>query len=188
MRLRRLFGALLLGCPRVLAAQDSSSLDPATPKSERGLKWSLAAGYGFSVQLSRGQAEEKLVLIAPAVSYAFSRRFEVFVEGHLAGYFAPDGYMLGIVPIGGRYYFSAGTVRPYLALGAGFGWTNLEELEELDRRFNYILQACVGARLNRPGGGAWTVEARINHLSNAGTVLPNLGLNAIVFLGGWRFP
>ena len=148
----------------------------------------MAAGYGFSIQLSRGRAEEHLLLVTPAAAYPFSRRFELYVEGHLSGYFAPDGYMLGIVPIGPRYYFSAEMLQPYLALGAGFGWTTLDELEELDRRFNYILQAGIGLRWNQPNGGAWTFETRINHLSNAGTVLPNLGLNSIVFLGGWRFP
>jgi Lipid A 3-O-deacylase (PagL) len=156
-------------------------------QAERRLRWSLAAGYGFSIQLSRGRAEEQLVLVAPAVAYPFSRHFELFVEGHLSGFFTPDGYMLGLVPIGGRYYFSGGKTQPYLALGAGFGWTNLEELDELDRRFNYILQASVGVRWNRPDESAWTLEARISHISNAATVLPNLGLNSIVFLGGWRF-
>jgi hypothetical protein len=180
-------GALLLSCARLLPAEEPPP-EPAAPAFRSRLEWSLAAGYGFSVKLSRGRAEEHLLLVTPAVAWPFSRRFELFVEGHLSGYFTPEGYMLGIVPIGGRYFFSSDTVQPYLALGAGFGWTNLEDLDELDRRFNYILQASLGARWNRPGGGAWTLEARINHLSNAGTVLPNLGLNSIVFLGGWRFP
>jgi hypothetical protein len=184
----RVLGALLLSCARILPAEESPRSEAEAPKPEGRLKWSLAAGYGFSVKLSRGRAEEKLLLVAPAVAYPFSRRFELFVEGHLSGYFSPDGYMLGIVPIGGRYYFSSGETQPYLALGAGFGWTNLEDLDELDRRFNYILQACVGVRWNRPEGNAWTLEARISHLSNAGTVLPNLGLNSVVFLAGWRFP
>jgi hypothetical protein len=188
MRLRGIFGALLLSCAQVLPAEETASPDPAAPEFWGRLKWSVAAGYGFSVKLSRGRSEEHLLLVTPAVAYPFSTRFELFVEGHLSGYFTPDGYMLGLVPIGGRYSFSADTLQPYLALGAGFGWTNLEELDELDRRFNYILQAGVGVRWNRPGGGAWAFEARINHLSNAGTVLPNLGLNSIVFLGGWRFP
>jgi len=184
MRLRGSVGACLVSCARFLGAQEPPPPDAATPEPEGRLEWSLAAGYGFTVKLSRGRSEEQLLLVAPAVAYPLSRRFELFVEGHLSGYFTPDGYMLGIVPIGGRYFFSAGATQPYLALGAGFGWTNLEELDELDRRFNYILQACAGVRWK----SAWSLEARISHLSNAGTVLPNLGLNAIVFLGGWRFP
>ncbi len=188
MKLRGVFGALLLSCARVLRAEESPSPDARAPTFWGRLQWSVAAGYGFSVKLNRGRAEEQLVLVTPAVAYPFSRRFELFVEGHLSGYFTPDGYMLGLVPIGGRYAFSADTVQPYLSLGAGFGWTNLEELDELDRRFNYILLAGLGIRWNRPKGGAWTFEARMNHLSNAGTVLPNLGLNSVVFLGGWRFP
>ena len=34
---------------------------------------------------------------------------------------------------------------------------------------------------------AWTLEARLSHVSNAGTATPNLGLNGLVFLAGWRF-
>ena len=184
MNLRGVFGAFLVSWARILGAQETPSPDAAAQDSQGRLRWSLAAGYGFTIKLSRGRAEEQLLLVTPAVAYAFSRQFELFVEGHLSGFFTPDGYMLGIVPIGARYSFSAGATQPYLALGAGFGWTNLEELDELDRRFNYILQACLGVRWK----GAWSIEARISHLSNAGTVLPNLGLNAIVFLGGWRFP
>jgi hypothetical protein len=188
MKLRALLGNFALACARILGAQDLPPADAADASFGSRLKWSVAAGYGFSVKLSRGRSEEQLVLVTPAVAYPFSRRFELFVEGHLAGYFRPDGYMLGIVPIGARYQFSAEAVQPYVAIGAGFGWTNLEELDELDRRFNYILQGGVGLRWNQPAGGAWTLEARIDHLSNAGTVLPNLGLNSLVFLGGWRFP
>ncbi len=186
MKLRGVWAIVLLAWPLLLPAQEEAR--PGAAKSERGIQWSLAGGYGFTVQLNRGRSEEQLVLFAPAVAYPFSRRFELFVEGHLSGFFTPEGYMLGIVPIGGRYYFSGGATQPYLALGAGFGWTNLEELDELDRRFNYILQACVGVRGNRPDGSAWTLEARLSHISNAGTVPPNLGLNAVVFLAGWRFP
>jgi hypothetical protein len=184
MRLRGISAALLLSWARLLAAQEAERLEP---KTERGLKWSLAAGYGFTVQLSRGRSEEQLVLFAPAAAFPLSRRFELVAEGHFSGFFTPDGYMLGLVPLGVRYYFAEGATQPYLALGAGFGWTNLEELDEIDRRFNYLLQACVGVRLNRRDRNAWTLEARISHISNAGTVLPNLGLNAVVFLGGWRF-
>ena len=106
-----------------LGRRQTPSPDAAARDSQGRLRWSLAAGYGFTVKLSRGRAEEQLLLVTPAVAYAFSRPFELFVEGHLSGFFTPDGYMLGIVPIGARYSFSAGATQPYLALGAGFGWT-----------------------------------------------------------------
>jgi hypothetical protein len=175
---------VLLFAARVAVAEEVSSAEPKIP---RGLRWSVAAGYGFSVKLSRGRAEEHSLLVTPAAAYSLSRRFELVAEAHLQGFFTPDAYMLGLVPIGARYFFADTPTRAYAALGAGFGWTNLEELDELDRRFNYILQIGVGM-LGQRRDGAWTAEVRLSHISNAGTVLPNLGLNSVVFLGGWRFP
>jgi Lipid A 3-O-deacylase (PagL) len=188
MRRAGVSAAILLFAATALAAEEIDRTVEAPTKTKRGLRWSVAAGYGFSVKLSRGRAEEHSLLVAPAAAYPLSRRFELVAEAHLQGFFTPDGYMLGLVPIGARYFFSDATARPYLALGAGFGWTNLDELDELDRRFNYMLQACVGVLFDRGGGSGWTLEARLSHISNAGTVLPNLGLNSVVFLGGWRFP
>jgi hypothetical protein len=188
MKLSSAWVVLLLSVPRLLAAQAEAPPAADAPKTGGRLKWSIAAGYGFTVQLNRGRSEEQLVLVAPAVAYPLSRRFELVAEGHFSGYFTPDGYMLGIVPFGVRYRFSDAAMQPYVALGAGFGWTDLVELDELDRRLNFILQGGIGLRWNQPKGGAWTLETRLSHLSNAGTVRPNLGLNALVFLGGWRFP
>jgi lipid A 3-O-deacylase PagL len=179
----RWLAAAALACPALaLEAQT-----PAPEESDRSPRWSLSGGYGFSVQLSRGRAEEQAFVFVPAVSFPLSARLEWTVEGHLAGYFRPDGYMLGWRPLGARFFFGGGRAQPYASLGAGFGWTDLAGLEEIDRRFNYLLQASIGVRRRLPDGSAWTLEARMDHISNAGTVLPNLGLNTLVFLGGWRF-
>lgn len=179
---RRLLAAAALACPAL--ALDART--PAPPESDRSPQWSLSAGYGFSVRLSRGRAEEHAFFFVPAVSFPLSARLEWTVEGHFAGYFQPSGYMLGAMPVGIRYFFGTGRAQPYASLGAGLGWTNLTELEEIDRRFNYLLQSSIGVRGRLPDGSAWTLEARLAHISNAGTILPNLGLNSVVFLGGWR--
>ena len=184
MRRASTWAAVYLFGARLVGAEEAA---PAAAKTERSLQWSIAAGYGASVKLSRGRADEHSLLVAPAVAYSLSRRFELVAEAHLQGFFKPVGYMLGLVPTGGRFLFAEAATQPYFGIGLGFGWTNLDELDELDRRFNYMLQACVGVRANRRNGG-WTLEARLSHISNAGTVLPNLGLNSVVFLGGWRFP
>ena len=183
IRVRRLLAAAALACPALALEAEM----PAAPDSDRSPRWSLAAGYGFSVKLSRGRSEEQMLLLVPAVSFPLSARLEYTVEGHLAGYFRPSGYMLGWMPVGARFFFGRGAARPYASLGAGFGWTDLTELDEIDRRFNYLLQGSVGVRRRLSDGSAWTLEARMTHISNAATALPNLGLNAVVFLGGWRF-
>jgi hypothetical protein len=180
---RPLAATVLLSWSLPLAAQT-----PAPTKDDRSPRWSVAAGYGFSIKVSRGRAEEQVLLFQPAVAFPLWRHVELTVEGHFARYFSPTGYMVGWMPIGGRVFFGTGRLEPYASLGAGFGWTDLTELDEIDRRFNYLLEASVGVRRLLPEGSAWTFEARLSHLSNAGTVLPNLGLNSVVFLGGWRFP
>ncbi|MFY9550273.1 MAG: acyloxyacyl hydrolase [Thermoanaerobaculia bacterium] len=175
-----------VGTAVLLEAASLAAQSAAGPKSDRDVRWSFSAGYGFSVKLNRGRSEEQVLLFAPAVAFPLGDRFEYVVEGHFATYLTPAGWMVGVSPLGGRYTFGNGRVRPYVSLGAGFGWTDLTELDEIDRRFNFLLQGSVGVR-GRVREGAWSFEGRFAHMSNAGTVLPNLGLNSLVFLGGWTF-
>ena len=150
-------------------------------------EWGMAAGYGFSVHLHRGRSDEQALMLEPSVGIPLTSRLEYIMEGHFARYFTPHGWMAGWTPIGARFEIAEGRVRPYVSIGAGFGWTDLTKLEEIDRRFNFLLQASVGVRGALAKGQNWTLEARIFHISNAGTALPNLGLNSLVFLAGWRF-
>jgi len=158
-----------------------------TPTSGDRTEWSLAAGYGFSVHINHGRSNERLVLIEPAFGYMLSKRLEYIAEAHAAVYFSPGGYALGWLPLGGRFYFGSGGVKPYVSIGAGFGWTDLTRLIEIDRRFNFLLQGSLGVRGKISEKQSWSFEARLDHISNAGTALPNLGLNSVVLLGGWRF-
>jgi hypothetical protein len=172
---------LLAGAALPLAGQ--ASPDPPTTGK---LEVSLFAGFGYGVKLHFGRTEEQLLLVSPQVGIPLGPRFEYLIEGHLAKYFRPAGFAAGLVPLGARYVFASGRVAPYVELGAGFCWTNLEVIE-LSRRFNFIVQGGLGVR-GVPGlGQRWTVEARFLHYSNANSVRPNLGLNAAVLLAGWRF-
>jgi hypothetical protein len=163
-------------------AQESPPLPPSEP-----IRWSVEAGYGHSVKVNRGNSKENLVLFIPSADIRLGPRLEWTVEGHVAQYFTPSGYMLGVMPVGARYFFGRGATLPYFSIGAGLGWTDLVELDEIDRRFNFLLQASAGIRHRVGTRGEWTLEARWDHISNGGTELPNLGLNSVVLLFGWRF-
>lgn len=176
--------ALVFAAAASVSAQEASNAPPI-PEG-RPPEWSLQAGYGFSVKVNRGNSDEHLFLLEPGVAFRLGPRLEYLVEGHFAKYFTPDGSMIGIVPLGGRWYFLNGPVLPYLSLGAGVGWTDLQ-IEEINRRFNFLLEGAVGVRGRVTETQAWTLEFRWSHISNAGTVLPNLGLNCAVFLAGMRF-
>jgi opacity protein-like surface antigen len=178
--------AALLGALLMAAAPAAAQSDPPIPEG-RPPEWGIAAGYGFSVRVNRGRSEEEVLLFEPDVGFRLSGRAEYLVEAHLARYFTPGGYMVGLMPLGLRYSIGRGQVLPYFSMGLGFGWTDLTDLDEIDRRFNFLLQASLGVRGALASGHAWTLEARWSHISNAGTELPNLGLNCIVFLAGWRF-
>jgi len=177
--------ALLVGALALLAgvfplrAQEAEAADR--------LEWSVSTGYGFPVHVNRGNSNEHVVLILPSYAIRLSERVEYYLEGHVGLYTSPAGYMLGFMPLDIRVYLLNGDTRPYVSAGAGVGWTNLTQLIEIDSRFNFLLQGALGIRGRLHDGQSWSFEARLNHVSNGGTALPNLGLNTVVFLFGWRF-
>ncbi len=171
---------LLAAAP--IAAQSEPPLPAGRPP-----EWGLAAGYGFSLHLNRGRSSEHVLLFEPSAALRISSRLEYLIEGHFAQFFTPRGYMIGLMPVGGRFYLGSGRTLPYISIGGGFGWTDLTPLDEIDRRFNFLLQGSAGIRRTITDGQALTFEARIAHISNGGTERPNLGLNSLVFLAGWRF-
>jgi Lipid A 3-O-deacylase (PagL) len=175
-------GALLaLACPP-RPAEASDALD--LPEKGRP-EFSILAGYGHWIHVNPGRTREQLGMFQPQLGLRAGRRLEYLVEGHLAEYWGPRGFAAGLVPLGARYFFSGRGLDPYFQLGAGLCWTDLRVVE-IDRRFNFILQGAAGLRRSLEPGRAWTVELRWLHYSNAGTVRPNYGLNALVLLGGWR--
>jgi hypothetical protein len=160
-----------------LGGRSLSAEDPA---------WSLMAGYGASVHINRGPTNEQLLALEPQYSLRLGAHFDYLAEGHFARYFSPEGYAVGLIPLSARYVFSRSDRSVYLSLGAGFCWTDLE-IEEINRRFNFILEGGPGMRWSVAPNHAWFLELRWLHYSNAGTALPNLGLNSVVALGGWTF-
>ena len=108
-------------------------------------------------------------------------------EGHFAGYVGDtDGWFCRRRSRSASGSASADSAwRPYLALQAGFGWTDLNVIE-INRRFNFILVGGLGRAARRRGRAGLSLEIRLVHYSNAGTVLPNYGLNSLAFVGGWR--
>ncbi|HEY4228658.1 MAG TPA: acyloxyacyl hydrolase [Thermoanaerobaculia bacterium] len=153
----------------------------------RAPEWSFSEGVGFTWNVNSGRSHEIGLYALPGLSFRLSSRFEYLVEAHICHFVSPGGYMIGVMPIGGRFYFGHGEPAIYATFGMGAGWTNLTRLDEIDQRFNFLLQTGVGLRNTLSNGRAWTVEVRWSHISNAGMSSPNLGHNQFVFLGGFRF-
>ena len=153
---------------------------PSTPE------FSILAGAGHSVKVNRGETTTALVIFDPEAAFRLGPRFQWLIEGHYSHTFSPDGWAAGLLPLGARYYLDRSRYAFYVEFLAGFCWTNLE-IEEIDRRFNFVLTGGPGLRFTVDARRSWSISARWLHYSNAGTVLPNLGFNAAVVLGGWKF-
>lgn len=176
MRLHRARAGVLLG---VLAVA------PAMSRAESP-QWFLAAGGGVTVHVGPTHSDVVLATLAPQWSRRVSRRFEYVAEGHVSYAFHPGGYVAGVLPLGARYLFGEGARRIYFGAGAGIGWTNLTELPEIDRGFNFLLHGGVGLRWGERPRQERFVELRLLHLSNADTAGHNAGVNALVLATGWR--
>jgi hypothetical protein len=169
-----------------LAAQ--SVLPPGDVRlpEERRVHWGLAAGPVLEVATPGEREQERGVLIAPFVGVRVASWFEYVVEGHVARYVSPvGGTIAGVVPLGWRIH-GRGRTQPYVSMGAGMVWTDYTDLRGLDQRRNYLTQLGGGVRRVTSRGAAVSVEARLFHLSNLSSAPPNLGMEGITLLVGYR--
>lgn len=160
----------------------------AAPARGGERQWFVLAGYGSAISLGPGTSDVESALLAPQWSLRLTRHIEYLVEANFTRYFSPDGHFAGVVPLGVRLSAGSRGERFYFALGAGLGWTDLTRLPEIDRRFNFLLQGGLGMRWSKRSSRDYFVEIRLVHLSNGGTDEPNLGLNSLALLSGWRVP
>ena len=183
--IRNTIGAAVLG---VACACAASSLRAQAIPEGRPPEWGLAAGYGTHIKIGPGTTDFGVAVFTPSVGFRLSSRLEFVVAATLERYFSPGGYFVGLNPVGARLSIGNEKILPYLGVGLGFGWTDLEEvLPEISRRFNFRIEGSFGLRFPAGESSAWTLEGRYQHTSNAWTSDPNLGLNTIAVLAGWRF-
>jgi hypothetical protein len=88
-----------------------------------------------------------------------------------------------------KYSFVAlDRIRPYAEFAGGPFWTDLAgKIPEESSRFNFVLMAGFGVSYFLTNQVALNVGYRFQHISNAGTHYPNLGLNASLPYGGFSF-
>ena len=88
-----------------------------------------------------------------------------------------------------KYTFVAlDRIRPYAEFAGGPFWTDLAgKIPEESSRFNFVLTAGFGVSYFLTNQVALNVGYRFQHISNAGTHYPNLGLNASLPFGGFSF-
>jgi len=88
-----------------------------------------------------------------------------------------------------KYTFvAADRIRPYAEFAGGPFWTDLAgKIPEESSRFNFVLSAGLGVSYFLTDRAALNIGYRFQHISNAGTRYPNLGLNASLPYAGFSF-
>lgn len=88
-----------------------------------------------------------------------------------------------------KYLFEGtGRLRPYIEFAGGPFYTDLGgRIPEESSRFNFILTAGGGLSWFFTSQFSFNVGYRFHHISNAGTRMPNLGLNSSLPFGGFSF-
>jgi hypothetical protein len=153
---------------------------------ERRVYWGIAAGPVLEVATPGEREQERGVLAAPFVGVRVASWFEYVVEAHVARYVSPvGGTIAGVAPLGWRIH-GRGRTQPFVSMGAGMVWSDYSGLRGLDRRRNYLTQVGAGVRRVTAGGAAVSVEARLFHLSNLSSAPPNLGMEGVTLLVGYR--
>jgi lipid A 3-O-deacylase len=112
------------------------------------------------------------------------------MEAGLAFADRDDKFLLGWSPLMVQYKFLNAKRRwaPNILLGTGFSMTNWKDVaeRELGSEFQFLLHAGAGLEYFKKDG-AYSINYRLFHVSNAGMQFPNIGLNAHVFNLGMRF-
>ncbi len=97
---------------------------------------------------------------------------------------------LGFTPKLKWTFLISDRLRPYFEFAGGPFWTDLTnriKIKEEDSEFNFILTAGFGLSWFITKQAAFNVGYRFHHISNAGTNIPNLGLNASLPFAGFSF-
>jgi hypothetical protein len=171
---------------------NAQTLPPApaaeTPPSQGRVGFEVAAGPAFETSVAGGRAPQRAVLGVPSLTLRVASWFDYAVEGHFARHVTPvTANEFGIVPIAFRLH-TGGRTQVHLSGGAGVVWSGLAGIHGLEQRQNYITQLGAGVARVLANGSAVSLETRFYHLSNDGAKPPNLGMEQISLLVGYRLP
>ena len=112
------------------------------------------------------------------------------MEAGLAFSDRDDKFLVGWSPLMVQYKFLNSRRRwaPTVLLGTGFSMTNWKDVatRELGSEFQFLLHAGLGLEYFKKKG-AYSINYRFFHVSNAAIQFPNIGLNAHLFTLGMRF-
>jgi len=185
--------ALLLSASFISCVTLSAQTLPPAPSAESRpspgrVGFEVAVGPAFESSAAGDRTPQRAVLAVPTLTLRVGSWFDYAVEGHFARHVTPfTANEFGIVPVAFRVH-TGGRTQVHLSAGAGVVWSGLAGIHGLEQRQNYITQLGAGVARVRANGSAVSLETRFYHLSNDGAKPPNLGMEQISVLVGYRLP
>jgi hypothetical protein len=157
----------------------------ASAQDPRRSEWRIGGGFGWTIGTGPSDPDLQYVALFPELAWPVKPHIAYTVTGHFSRWFPRQGWVAGVLPAGGRLDLLRGrTFVPYFEAAVGVAWTDLTELDEIDRRFNFLAQWGAGVRRRTSAGGEWFGELRYFHVSNFGTAGNNWGLNTLIVVMG----
>jgi hypothetical protein len=195
MILKQFASGLLAGIILMLLAQFSiadevkndQKLSPEKYLSKGMKEWTISGGVGKKLPFHRfdDRTNSHLIAIVPSVGYFFKNNQELLLEAPLLYYDEPQHAIAAGADIMYRYHFSRNrNFAPFVELGAGANYVGLD-IRDLTGKFQFSLQGGVGVRKKVSDNGDVVVTLRWHHFSNAGTRVPNIGLNESLLMVGY---
>lgn len=137
--------------------------------------------YGVAVHPSW-----QIALTDPIGEGWWSGSIALGAELALLGVTQPTGaYGVGFTPKLAYTFTSFGRLKPYIEGGGGPLWTSFDgRIREQGSDFNFLVWGGTGVSYELTRQWALNVGVRFSHISNAGTNVPNSGLNYLLpFVG-----
>jgi hypothetical protein len=176
------------------AASRAAGPEPEAPRATAYAP--TRAGLAVSYGVSYSPAGVEFCLLTGILLYDYDRvwphrapeslRFRV--EYSLGAIVEPETRLMTSANMIAQFYYpgtSAGRVRPYLGGGIGIIYTDYK-VEGQGLKFNFNPLITVGTEFG-PDPGALFLEARLNHISNAGLDDENTGVNSVQLMLGRYF-
>lgn len=178
------------------ASEQPLGVTTEEPAPQR-LGFGLGIGYGYGIaprsqQSGSDAAEVQILTLEPQVRLLLERfgtgrawyhgDLEGTLQGLLVINFSPETGVGGGATVGLRYRMMIEKrIQPFFEGGLGFGGIDFN-LASQDDGFEFFIEAGVGARYRISSSIALAASLHWQHISNAQTHLPNVGIDTIGFM------
>lgn len=195
MSIHHILATVVLLCADLIWLPPVSAEEPS-PRMIGKQTVGLAVGGMLPVRVMEGQSSKiygvavhpswQIALTNPIGEGWWGGSVALGVEAAFLGITEPtSAYGIGFTPKLIYTFTSFGRLKPYLEGGGGPLWTNFDgRIPEQGSDFNFLVWGGAGASYELTVRWALNAGFRLSHISNAGTAVPNAGVNYLLpFVG-----